>query len=273
MKTSLFTQSLWALTLDDAIQATAEAGYEAIEVACARPHFEPAVAQAESEKNAEKHARAIRSAGLRVSALSLFTEFSNEETLEAQLARALGLIRLCPIFETALVKVTPGGPASAVAQQAHWDCLAQGLERLTSEAQRLSIRLAFETHMRQLTDTLAGSLRLSALADPKTVGLTVDYSNLAFAGESYPAAATTLFPRTFHTHIKNGTVDSSGGWHFEPLDQGLTDYGKILPVLKASGYEGYLSVECLGQDAKDRPRETIARDLGILQGLLKEAQQ
>ncbi len=273
MKTSLFTQSLYALTLDDAIQATAQAGYEAIEVACARPHFEPAPTQAESEKNAEKHARAIRSAGLRVSALSFFTEFSKAETLEAQLARALGLMRLCPIFGTALVKATPGGPASAAAEQTHWDCLARGLERLTREAQRLGIRLAFETHMRQLTDTLAGSLRLAGMTDPKTVGLTVDYSNLAFAGESYPAAAVALLPRTFHTHVKNGTIDSSGGWHFGPLDRGLTDYGKILPVLKASGYEGYLSVECLGQDAKDRPRETIARDLEILRRFLQEARR
>ena len=97
------------------------------------------------------------------------------------------------------------------------------------------------------------------------------FANLAFAGESYPAAATTLFPRTFHTHIKNGTKVSGGGWHFSPLDQGLTDYGKILPLLRASGYQWYLSVECLGQDAKERPRETIARDFGILRRFLKKA--
>ena len=232
---------------------------------------EPAAKQEVSEQNAQNHSRAIRSADMRVSALSLFTEFSRTETPEAQLERAIGLIRLCPIFETALVKVTLGGPASAAAEQAHWGCLARGLERPTREAQRLGIRLAFETHTRQLTDTVAGSLRLNGMAEPKMVGLTVDYANLAFAGESYPAAATTLFPRTFHTHIKNGTKVSGGGWHFSPLDQGLTDYGKILPLLRASGYQWYLSVECLGQDAKERPRETIARDFGILRRFLKKA--
>ena len=37
--------------------------------------------------------------------------------------------------------------------------------------------------MRQLTDSLASSARLLALAPADVVGLTVDYSNLAFAGE------------------------------------------------------------------------------------------
>jgi fructoselysine 3-epimerase len=268
MKTSLFSQSLYALPLGEAIEATARAGYEAIEIACARPHFEPASTQAENEQNAAKWSRAIRSAGLRVSALSLFTELSKTETLQAQLARALGLIRLCPIFDTLLVKVTPGGPASAAAAQSNWDCLARGLEALTREARALGIRLAFETHMRQLTDTLAGSLRLVKLADKATVGLTVDYSNLAFAGERFPEAATALLPHTFHTHVKNGTIDAQGGWHFGPLDQGLTDYRKVLPALKDSGYQGYLSVECLGKDAQEKPRETIARDLEILRRFL-----
>lgn len=269
MKTSLFTQSLYALPLGEAIQATAAAGFEAIEVACARPHFEPAASEKESERRAAEYGKAIRSAGLVVSALSLFTEFTKPETLEAQLERAIGLLRLCPVFGTKLAKVTPGSPASRVAEEAHWDCLAKGLERLSREAERLGIRLAFETHMRQLTDTLAGSLRLTRMADPRFVGLTVDYSNLSFAGERFPTAAEALVSRTFHTHVKNGTIDADGGWHFGPLDQGLTDYATIIPVLEKAGYDGYLSVECLGQDAKEHPRETIARDLSILQRFLR----
>ena len=44
MNVSLFSQSLFALPLYDAISATAMAGFHAIELACTAPHFELNVA-------------------------------------------------------------------------------------------------------------------------------------------------------------------------------------------------------------------------------------
>ena len=50
------------------------------------------------------------------------------------------------------------------------------------------MRLAFETHMRQLTDSLAGTRQLLARAASPAIGLTGDFSNLVFAGENLAAA-------------------------------------------------------------------------------------
>jgi len=52
------------------------------------------------------------------------------------------------------------------------------------------------------------------------------------------------------------------------LDQGMTDYLEVLPLLRDAGYDGYLTVECLGADAKDRPAQTVSRDLEILERYL-----
>jgi sugar phosphate isomerase/epimerase len=102
------------------------------------------------------------------------------------------------------------------------------------------------------------------------VGLTVDFSNLSFAGEQMPQVIARLGDRIHHTHIKNGWVDPQGGWHFGPLDEGLTDYAEVLALLQSIGYEGYLSIECLGPDAQTLPARTAQRDLAILQRYLAE---
>jgi sugar phosphate isomerase/epimerase len=122
--------------------------------------------------------------------------------------------------------------------------------------------------MRQLTDTLAGSKRLLEIAKSDLVGLTVDFSNLTFAGENMPEVISALAGRIYNTHIKNGTIGEDGSWHFHSLDTGLTDYLQVLSLLRDINYTGYLTIECLGSDANEKPFETAKRDLDILIRLL-----
>jgi len=260
VKISLFTQSLFALPLDEVIPATVACGYPAMELACTGPHLDLDTAR----RRGSDLAAAARDAGLEVSALSLFNSLTEAGRLEAQLTEAEEFIALAPVFGAAVVKLTPGAPASAEATQAHWDCLARALPRLIAAAEGAGVRLAFETHMRQLTDTLAGSLRLLELAASDTVGLTVDFSNLVFAGEDLAEAIPLLAGRMYNAHVKNGRIGADGSWQFLALDTGLTEYADVLPLAAAAGYEGYLAVECLGADAKTDPVGTARRDREIL---------
>lgn len=164
--------------------------------------------------------------------------------------------------------MTPGPPGSAEATEAQWRCLAAAMERLIPVASEAGVQLAFETHMRQLTDTLTGAKRLLEMTPSDVVGLTVDFSNLAFAGERIPEVISALKDRMYNTHLKNGYVDTEGGWRFQSLDEGLTDYGVVLRLLRDIGYEGCLTIECLGPDTEQRPEQTARRDLEILQRLL-----
>ena len=260
MKFSLFSQSLFALDLERAIDVTAELGYDAIELACCRPHFDLELAR----RDPEGVARRIERAGLDVSALSAFNTFTDPRTLDDELAAAATLIRLAPSFETEIVKLTPGPPGSATATPAHWQCLERALATLVPMARAAGVRLAFETHMRQLTDTLASSQRLLDLAPADVVGLTVDYSNLAFAGNDMSRVVSDLSSRTYNTHLKNGTVGTDGEWHFHALDQGWTDYTLVLSTLRDARYDGPLTIECLGTEARMHPVRTARRDLEIL---------
>lgn len=267
MRISLFSQSLFALDLPDAIAATARAGYSAVELAAAAPHFALELARTRADEVADE----MRRAGLTVAALSLFNPgLSQPDAVEAEVEAAIAFIRTAPAFETRLVKLTPGQPGSAEASKAHWRCLASALERLIPVAQECNVRLAVETHMRQLTDTLASSQRLLEMVPDETVGLTLDFLNLASAGEDVAAVIRLLAPRTYHCHAKNGYQDDDGGWHFQALDEGWLDYAKVLAVLAETDYGGFISVECLGADAREQPFETARRDLTIMQRSLGE---
>ena len=264
---SLFSQSLFALPLYDMIAATPKAGYEAIELACRAPHFDPHTAKKEPERVVE----AIRLSELTVSALSLFSSFTDPDRLEDEIKAAERLIRQAPLFGTKIVKITPGEPGSAAATEAQWDSLRQALGRLVPVAADTGVKLACETHMRQLTDTLAGTLRLLDMAPSETLGLTIDFSNMTFAGEIMSEVFDALVPRMLNAHVKNGTIGDGDVWHFKPLDTGWTDYNEVMRLIHASGYTGYLTVECLGQDAKEMPIKTAQRDLEMLKEFMKLA--
>jgi len=267
MEVSLFSQSLFALPLDEAIAAAAKAGFPAIELACTAPHFDLDTAQRDADAVAER----IQQAGLEVAALSLSNTFTDDDRIESEIESAETFIRLAPLFHTSLIKLTPGPPASADAQAGHWAWLAHAIDALAATAAQVEVRLAFETHMRQLTDTIESARLLLELAESDRVGLTVDLSNLVFASEDLPACVEALKDRTYHVHVKNGFIDDAGEWRFGPLDEGWTDYADVLPRLRDTGYDGYLSIECLGPDAAQRPIETARRDLALLKRLLANA--
>jgi protein FrlC len=266
MHVSLFSQSLFALDLERAIDVTAEAGYDAIELACCKPHFDLERAHGDPDSVA----RRIERAGLEVSALSAFNTFTDPDTLEADLEAAETFIRLAPMFRTRIIKLTPGPPGSAQATSAHWRCLEHALAALVPLARGAGVRLAFETHMRQLTDSLASSRRLLASTPADVVGLTVDYSNLVFAGDDLARALSELADRTYNTHLKNGTIGADGTWRFGALDEGWTDYVLVLSTLRDLRYDGALTIECLDPQARLHPARTARRDLTILKRTLAQ---
>jgi sugar phosphate isomerase/epimerase len=264
MNVSLFSQSLFAFDLSKAIATTAEIGFSAIELACEDRHFDLNTARKEPERIAGQ----IQQAELTVSALSLFNTFTDPTRLDEEVEAAVTYIRLAPLFKTKVLKLTPGAPGSAEAAEAHWQCLEKALSRLVPEAREVGVRLAFETHMRQLTDTLASSQRLMERTPTDVVGMTVDFLNLSFAGEKMTEVIHVLEDRMVHTHLKNGTTDSEGTWHFQALDEGNLDYAVLLRLLRDAGYSGYLSIECLSPEAAEMPCETVRRDFEILNDTL-----
>jgi inosose dehydratase len=264
MEISLFTQSLFTLDLEEAILGASSIGYSAIELACAKPHLDYDVALSDIDGIAEL----IRDLDLEVAALSMFNEFSNRDDIEDEIERVEAFIDFAKILGTDVIKLTPGKPASESATEENWRCLGRAVDRLEPAARRARIRLAFETHMGQLTDNLVSTKQFVEMFSSSQVGLTVDFYNLAFSGGKAEEAVEALAKFIYHTHVKNGTVDAGGNPVFGRLDEGIVDYPMVIEMLDEIDYGGYLSIECLGPGARSAPLDTANRDLEILEGYL-----
>jgi len=232
MHPCVFTECLFPLPLAAALRGAKDAGFDAVELACAEPHLGP-----RKLADAETIAREIRDAGLEVAALSLHNRFSDEGHRRGDVESAVRFIEVAPVFGARLVKMTPGYPTAREATGAHWDRLAGVLREITPVARAAGVRLVFETYLNMMTNTLESSLRFLDLADADVVGLTVDFSNLALAGDSMADVVDGLKDRMWHAHVKNGFPAGEGGYDWRPLGEGLVDYAEVIGLLRDVGYD------------------------------------
>lgn len=262
---ALFTQSLFSLPLEQAFRTAAQAGFNAVELACAEPHLTLELAREKGELVRSW----ARDAGVIIPVLSLYTDFVSPGRREVSLEQATAFIALAPAFGAEVVKVTPGPPASAVASAEQFAACAEGLRFCGECAKQVGVRVAFETHLNMLNDRLGPTQKLLDLAGSEWVGVNLDFCNLALGGDDPLEAIDALWPRVHLTHIKDAQVDGSQR-RWVPLGTGMMDYLPILRRLKEKGYEGYLSIECLMPEAAEKPLEAISADLRWLECVLKE---
>ena len=264
MRTSLFTQSLWAVSLQEAIKITGEIGFDGIELACCEPHLTLELARS----NASQLVRQIKSSNLSVSALSLFTQLTSIETWEGQLESAIGFIECAPAFETDTVKITPGPPSSKDTTDEHWNLLQKAICHLVEAARGAGVRLAVETHLGQVSDRVNSVSRIVDMDDTNVLGVNLDFCNVAFGGDDPLTAIEELKHRLYLTHVKNGYL-RGGKYDFRALDDGMVNYPPIIKKLREAGFNGYLSVECLGPSARENPYQTVKHDYEVLCDMLK----
>ena len=109
MKTSVFSQGLTALGLQDAIATAGAAGFDAIELGCFSPHLTLDVAEGQTDRVRGW----LEAAGIGASALSLATGYTDEEDADWQrcVDETLRYLRLCGRFGATVLKTMPGTPS------------------------------------------------------------------------------------------------------------------------------------------------------------------
>ena len=267
MKISIFSTSLIALSLRDAIYATAEAGYDAIELGC----FEPHLSLARAEERTSEVCGWLSDAGIPVSALSLTVEYTSQDAAQwrANVDETLAFVRLCGTFGTDLIKTMPGRPSSAQATAGHWDQYRRAMDLVVPAAEAAGVELAVETHLGHLSDSIRTAGKCIECGPAGVLGVNLDFCNVHTCGESALDAIDQFAGRIHLAHVKDSLFTTESG-EYVPLGRGKMDYGPILARLRSVGYEGYLSVECLyGWAKKEAPREAAAHDLKVLRELMR----
>jgi sugar phosphate isomerase/epimerase len=268
MKTSVFSTSLTALDLREAIRVAAEVGYEAMEVGCFAPHLTLEMAEARGDE-----VRAwLRDAGLPVSALSLDVSYTDEDedSWRANVDETCRFIELCERFGTRLMKIMPGPPGHAEATDGHWARFGRAMDVIVPAAESAGVRLALETHLNHLSDSIQSTARCLECGPSEVLGVNLDFCNVRTCGDDPLDALERFQDRLYLTHVKDSRFNLASG-EYVPMGEGEMDYPPLIERLREVGYDRYLSVECLYPWAKrDDPRAAVSHDLAALRGLLVE---
>ena len=156
-----------------------------------------------------------------------------------------------------------------VLDDAGWDRLCDGLNRLGGIAAARGMKLTFHHHMGTVVQTQAEIDRLMAGTDPALVHLLFDSGHLSFAGIDPVAVLQKHVGRVAHVHLKDirpqvvAEVEAKRlsflqavrlGAFTVPGD-GSVDFAPLFAILDAAGYKGWFVVEAEQDPALANPFE------------------
>jgi inosose dehydratase len=156
-----------------------------------------------------------------------------------------------------------------VMNDAEWELLCTGVNKLGKVAKDMGITLTFHHHMGTVVQTAAEIDRLMENTDPELFNLLFDSGHLAYCGEDYMYILKKYINRIKHVHLKDirpEVIQKVKAEHLSFLQgvrlgtftvpgDGAIDFKPIFDVLDENGYEGYVLVEAEQDPAIANPFE------------------
>ncbi len=159
------------------------------------------------------------------------------------------------------------GSGCATPQQ--WEWAVEGYRIIASEVEKLGVRLAFETHMNYLHDTVQAARQLVDRIGSPAVGINIDYVNQVYF-PTFPTlkeAVALAGDRLYYVHLKNCISVPGAGKFATALEEGEVNNRQFLRLLKDAGFSGPVCVEA----PRPGDREWFARqDLAYVRSVMKD---
>ena len=245
MELSLTSWSLPACSLEEAAGIAKVLGIGALDLGYFfGPALDKAALLAEPERVAE------RVLGLGVALPNLYHLFgeslsdrnlADRRNIERNLADFRQVVRFCAAASIPTVFVLPG---VVNAGQSRRDAFAQSAEclaRLLPIAEEAGVTLTIEPHVHSYLESPA--LVLDLIDQVPGLKLTLDYAHFTCLGWRQDEI-DVLAPYAAHVHLRQSKI----GELQTKLDKGTINIAAELGVLRASGYDGRLSIEYTFQD-------------------------
>ena len=156
-----------------------------------------------------------------------------------------------------------------VMNDAEWDRLCDGLNRLGKVAADRGFKLCYHHHMGTVVQTAAETDRMLANTDKRYVFLCYDTGHFTFAGEDPLAMLEKYVDRVGHVHLKDmrknvvqrvreenmSFLEAVRAGAFTVPGDGDVDFDPVFRLLDRAGYAGWLLVEAEQDPAKADPLE------------------
>lgn len=275
MRFAFSTNAYRRFPFDEAARRIAALGYDGLELMADVPHAWPA-GLLEGPKRAIREAMAEHK--LAFSNVNAFMmnaindhrhPFLHPSYIEAdegyrrvRIDHTRRALDLCAELGAPHITTEPGGPfrAGEPNRQAAIDLFVEGLKPLVEHAEEVGVLLLVEPEPFLLVETTDQYLEVAERINSPALGLNFDVGHAYCVGEDLPRAIRKLAPHTRHYHFED-IAATREHHHLIPGD-GAIDFAAVVEAIKATGYDGWLTVELYPNLAD--PDEAARRALGYL---------
>ncbi|WP_405848978.1 sugar phosphate isomerase/epimerase family protein [Streptomyces sp. NBC_01518] len=240
--------------LDDVLSVLADLGYDSVGLTLDHGHLDPFAA--DLPRQVARLARRLDRLGLAVMVETgapylldpwhkhvptLMSATGTGRRVEL-LARA---VRIAADLGAPAVQLCSGPAPEGMPEEEAWKRLAAGCEEVLHIAQEHGVALGFEPEPYMFVDTVARVVDLRRrLGDPDLFGITLDVGH-AHCVDSLPLLDCVELAAPHLVNVQIEDMRRGVHEHLE-LGAGEIDFPPVLAALKASGYQGPVSVEIQG---------------------------
>lgn len=240
MKYAFMTFSTPDLSLQAVLDTAAAYGYDAIEPRIGSRHAHGIeLTTTPTERKAIRET--VAASGITLCCIATSCKYADPTTSAQWIAETRQAIDLAADLGVVRVRVFGGAIPTGVSREHAIDHVAAALRSVASTAHDQGVTLCLETH-----DDWCDPNHVAAVmrgVDHPGVAVNWDYMHTIRVGHTtVDEAYELLHPWIKHVHVHDG-VDSADTLVFKPLGQGDYDNRRVLEILIAAGYDGYLSGE------------------------------
>src|SRR4051812_44067009 len=177
-------------------------------------------------------------------------------------------LSLCAELGAPHITTEPGGPlASGQSRQDAIDEFVEVLKPLADHAHACDVMLLIEPEPDLLVETTDQYLEVAERLNAPSIGLNFDVGHAFCVSEDLPRAIARLAPHIRHYHFED--IAATRVHHHLVPGMGAIDFGAVIDAIRATGYDGWLTVELY--PFLDDPDAAARRAIEVLRPLLGPA--
>jgi sugar phosphate isomerase/epimerase len=175
---------------------------------------------------------------------------------------------LCAELGAPHITTEPGGPlAPGQSRQAAINLFVEALKPLAEHAQKLGVLLLIEPEPELLLETTDHYLEVAERLGAPSIGLNFDVGHAFCVREDLPRAIAKLAPHIRHYHLED--IASTRVHHHLVPGTGAIDFRAVVTAIRATGYDGWLTVELY--PFLDDPDTAARQALDVLRPLVESS--
>lgn len=255
MRLAFSTNAYMRFPFEEAAARIADIGYDGLELMADVPHAWPA-GLLEGPKRAIREAMAR--SGLAFSNVNAFMMNAIADHRQpywypsfiepdigyrrVRIDHTRRALTLCAELGAPHITTEPGGPlAPGQRRQEAIDLFVEVLKPLAEHAERENVLLLIEPEPGLLLETTDQYLEVAERVNAPSIGLNFDVGHAYCVSEDIPRAIAKLAPHIRHFHLED--IAATRVHHHLVPGTGAIDFKEVITAIRATGYDGWLTVE------------------------------